>query len=259
MSKKIDFKIPIISIGNLTIGGNGKTPFLISLAKNYESVAIILRGYGRNSKGLHVVTKETPVDISGDEAKLYTNALSNAIVIVSEDRSKAILKAIKMGCKIIFLDDGFSKSFIKKFDVLIRPKIEPKLPFCLPSGAYREPKFLYNSANLVVRESDDFKRVVTIKNETKNMILVTAISKPQRLDEYLPKVKAKIYFEDHYMYKKEELLELIQKYKASSILTTSKDEVKMRDFNLPLSILDLHVDINPNIKNKINEYLYNFR
>lgn len=259
MAKPKDFNIPIISIGNLTVGGSGKTPFLISLANEYEEVAIILRGYGRNSSGLHVVTKDTDVNISADEAKLYATSLPKALVIVSEDRIKAINEAKKRGAKIIFLDDGFSKSHIKKFDILLRPKNEPKLPFCLPSGAYREPKWLYKKADLVVNEEKDFKRVVRVKNPTSDMILVTAISKPKRLDEFLPEVKTKIYFEDHYMYKKEELVELIKKYNATSILTTTKDEVKIKDFNLPLSILDLHVEINENIKKKINQYLANFR
>ena len=257
-AKPKDFKTPIVSIGNLTVGGSGKTPFLIALAKDYKNVAIILRGYGRDSKGLHVVTHLTHVNISGDEAKLYINSLPKALVIVSEDRVKAIEEAKKRGAKIIFLDDGFSKAQIKKFDILLRPKPEPKLPFCLPSGAYREPKSLYKKADLVACEEKDYKRVVKIVNQTSKMILVTAISKPKRLDNFLPNVEAKIYFEDHHMYKKEELEKLIKKYKATSILTTTKDEVKLKEFNLPLSILDLHVEINDDIKKKINQYLANF-
>ncbi len=262
-SRKIDFNIPIISIGNLTIGGNGKTPLTIELAKNYENCAIILRGYKRKSKGLVVVSTDGKIlcDISqsGDEAMLYAKSLPNATVIVCENRNNAIKYVKSTTCNVIFLDDGFSKSYIKKFDILIKPKIEPTLPFCLPSGAYREPRYLYNSADLLVIEDIDFKRIVKVINPTKEMILITGISKPKRLDEFLPKnIKEKIYFEDHHHFTKEELKTLIQKYKATSILTTSKDAVKMEKFGLNLSILELKLELNPQIKSKINSFLSNF-
>ncbi len=259
-SKKVKPPIPVVSIGNLTIGGSGKTPFLISLVKEYKNIAIVLRGYGRDSTGLHVVTCTTDIKISGDEAMLYALSLPNATVIVSEDRLEAIDYAHKLGLKAVFLDDGFSKSFIKKFDILIRPNPEPKLNFTLPSGAYREPKFLYKNADLIVEENIDFKREVTLKKPTEKMLLITAISKPQRLDKYLPKnLVGKIHFIDHYMYTKKELEDLMKKHTATSILTTQKDMVKMREFDLKLSILELHVEINSNIKDKVNEYLANFR
>jgi len=254
--KKVKPSIPVVSIGNLTIGGSGKTPFLISLAYEYKDIAIVLRGYGRNSSGLHVVTCNTDIKTSGDEAMLYALSLPNATIIVSEDRLEAIEYAYKVGLKAVFLDDGFSKSFIKKFDILIRPNPEPKFNFTLPSGAYREPKFLYKNANLVVEENIDFKREVTLKNPTQKMLLVTAISKPQRLEKYLPKnLVGKIHFIDHYMYTKKELEELIKKHSATSILTTQKDMVKMKEFGLKLSILELHVEINSEVKNQINEYI----
>ncbi len=255
-SKKIKPPIPVVSIGNLTIGGSGKTPFLISLAKDYKNIAIILRGYGRSSTGLHVVTKSTKIETSGDEAMLYALSLPNAIVIVSEDRLKAINYAHELGCKAVFLDDGFSKSCIKKFDILLRPNPEPKFNFTLPSGAYREPKFLYKNADLIAEENIDFTRVVTLENTTEHMLLVTAISKPKRLDKYLPKnLVGKIHFIDHYMYTKNELKELMKKHHATSILTTEKDMVKMKEFGLPLSILSLHVEINPKIKKQVKNYI----
>ena len=246
-AKPKDFGIDIISIGNLIVGGSGKTPFTIAYAKDKKNIAIILRGYGRESHGLYIVSDGkkilTETKISGDEAMLIATSLPNAIVIVSEDRVEAILKAKELNAKKIILDDGFSKSNIKKFDILLKPKNEPKNRFCLPSGGYREPYFFYKKANLVLQEDIDFKRVVTIKNQTSKMILVTAISKPKRLNEFLPKnVIEKIYFPDHYYFKKKELEELMQKYEADSILTTQKDEIKMREFNLNLSIMELELE-----------------
>ena len=163
----MEFGVPVISIGNLIVGGSGKTPFAIYLAKNRDNVCVILRGYGRVSKGLHVVSKHgrilENVEISGDEAMLLAQALPRATVIVSIDRAEAIKKAKEMGCKLIILDDGFSKVNIKKFDILLRPKKEPENVFCLPSGGYREPKMMYSVANMVLKEGIDFQRFVTYK------------------------------------------------------------------------------------------------
>ena len=123
LQKEEDFNIPIVSVGNLNVGGNGKTPLVTSLASNYDKSAIILRGYGRKSRGLYVVNDGVKilcdVDTSGDEARIYADKLPSCIVIVSEDRKKAILKAKEMGAKMIFLDDAYSKHNIKKLDLLI--------------------------------------------------------------------------------------------------------------------------------------------
>jgi tetraacyldisaccharide 4'-kinase len=68
-----DKQIPIISIGNIIVGGSGKTPFTIALANKLENVAVVLRGYGRKSKGCIVVSKNGEilenVKVSGDEAQ----------------------------------------------------------------------------------------------------------------------------------------------------------------------------------------------
>ena len=256
-AKPKDFDIPIISVGNLIVGGSGKTPFVITIAKKMQNVAIILRGYGRKSKGLFVVSDGKNIlqnsKIAGDEAILLSVSVPKAIVIVSENRLKAIKKAKKMGAKTIILDDGFSKSNIKKFDILLKNEIEPKNKFLLPSGGYREPYSFYNKANLVLKEGVDFKREVKIKNPTDKMLLITAISKPKRLNKFLPpKVIKKIYYPDHYFFAKDELINLMQKYKATSILTTQKDEVKMKGFGLNLSIMGLEIVLKHEIKDLLN-------
>lgn len=258
--RKFYFTIPIVSIGNLTVGGNGKTPFCIALAKDYDHVAIVLRGYGRKSHGMIVVSDNGQIMCdamaSGDEAMLYAKSLPESTVIVSEDRVEAIRFAKKRGAKIIFLDDGFSKSFIHKIDILMKPNPEPKNNFCLPSGPYREPKFLYQYADVLITEGVDFRRHVEVINPSERMLLVTAISKPSRLDEYLPEnVVAKISFEDHYMYHEKELETLLHDHNATTILTTQKDAVKMATFDIPLSILKLEVEIFPETRAKINTFL----
>lgn len=269
-ASKIDFNIPIVSIGNLTIGGSGKTPITIELAKNFKDVCVILRGYGRESKGLFVVSLkgEIKVDVktSGDEAMLLASTLKNATIIVSEDRVEAIKKAKELGCKIVFLDDGFSKYSIKKFDILLKPKDEPTNSFLIPSGAYREPKSFYKKANLVLKEDIDFKRVVTIKKENKEIelpkktILLTAISKPNRLLEFLPKNIETIFFEDHHNFTKDEIDNILNNYRDFAIVTTQKDFVKLEKFNLKnLYIMDLSIKISQKVdftalKNYIKSY-----
>ncbi len=92
--KKVDFKKPVISVGNLSLGGNGKTPFCKALAREFEGSFIVLRGYKRKSKGLLVVKKHTKilcnVKQSGDEAMEYAYEEHIKGVIVSENRELGI-------------------------------------------------------------------------------------------------------------------------------------------------------------------------
>ncbi len=267
MAKPIDFGIPIISIGNIIVGGSGKTPVTIKLASKYENACVILRGYGRDSKGLFVVSLNgkilEDVKTSGDEAMLLANSLPKATIIVSENRIKAIIKAKELGCKIIFLDDGFSKYQISKFNILLRPKDEPTNIFCLPSGGYREPKGFYAQADIELLEERDFKRVISIKKDgnieelPSKTILITAISKPKRLLEYLPKHIKMISFPDHYTFTKEDILKIQEEYKDFSFLTTGKDFVKLKEFNIKnLYLMDLEIEISKNIDfSLMEEYL----
>ena len=251
-----DFGIDIISIGNLSVGGSGKTPLTTALALKYEKVAIILRGYGRKSKGLYLVKDFSnilcDVDISGDEAMIYAHKLPDAVVIVSEDRKLGILKAKELGVKIVFLDDAYSKHDIKKLDILI--DVDTKNKNCLPSGAFRE-KLWSSKEAIVLKDGIDFKRVVELKDKYDKMSLVTAIARPQRLDKYLPFVIEKNYFEDHHSFVKSELEEIIKKDGAESLLVTYKDYVKVQKFGLPLSLLDLHMEVDEKVYKIINNYI----
>ncbi len=261
MAKPKSFGLPIISIGNLIIGGAGKTPLTIALAEKKEDLFVILRGYKRASKGLiqvsHKGTILTDITQSGDEAMLLAKSLPLASVIVSEDRQKAIVYAKSKGAKIILLDDGFSKSTIQKLDILIKPYLPHSNHFCLPSGPYREPRSLYQNA-LVFEEEKDFKRHVTIENPSNRMVLVTAISKPERLEPYIPYYVERIYFPDHHHYTQRELDAILRTYQADSILTTTKDAVKMQEYNLELSILRLDIEISENKKAIVDTFIEDF-
>jgi len=251
-----DFTIPIIGVGNLNVGGSGKTPLVSALALNYENVAIILRGYGRESKGLKVVKDSNEilcdVSVSGDEAMVYAHKVPNAIVIVSEDRKKGILKAKELGAKIIFLDDSYSKHDIKKLDFVIEVKSSNNN--CLPAGAFRERLWSGKKVE-ILKDGVDFKRVVELKNETSKMSLVTAIARPQRLNQFLPSVVSKNYFEDHHSFVKGELEEILSKDNSDSLLVTYKDFVKIESFELPISILDLEMEVDKKVFKIIGDYI----
>ncbi len=258
-----EFGLPIVSVGNLMVGGSGKTPFVIALASKFEGVTIISRGYGRLSRGLVEVScnGEILVDVeeSGDEAMLMAHSLPNCSVIVSEDRHKAIELAKIRGAKLVILDDGFNRVEIKKYEILLEPaSIKNYLPF--PAGAFREFWFSKRYADAVLKEEKEFERVVEIVDTTDRMVLLTAISNPQRLDRYLPQnVCAKMYLDDHAYFDKEVLLNYMNEHNATSLLCTSKDKVKLHNMGVQLSEMKLKLTINNDIIAKIESYIKGYK
>ena len=244
-----DLGIPIVSIGNIIIGGSGKTPLtkaVINHCKN-KKTAVIMRGYKRKSKGL-VLVKDfekilVNVDISGDEA-MEIALFTNAAVIVSEDRKKGILKAKELGADFVILDDGFDKPF-RKLNIVIDKRI--KNPFVLPSGGYRYPRTFLKYADIVL---EDIKREVKVP---KGDILISGISNPKRLLKYWAKEYK--FFPDHYEYKWEDLKE----FKNKTVVTTPKDYVKLKKFPLNLKIMELNVKIPGDVIKKIDDYLIKFQ
>jgi len=267
-AKVVNYQIPIISIGNIIVGGSGKTPITIALASKFSKSAVILRGYKRKSKDLIVVSQwgrlKVDVDMAGDEAIVLAKSLPKSLIIVSQDRAKAIIKAKELGAKIVFLDDGFSKYNILKYDILIKPdkESEPTNLFCLPSGGYREPKMNYMYANHILEESKDFDRIINFKYKGKiittlpeKLVLISAISKPKRLLKYLPNGVEYIFFEDHHHYSKNEIDEILEKYRDYTIVTTLKDSVKLDKYNLDYILMDLSIQFYSNIEDEIKNIL----
>ena len=243
-----DLKIPVISVGNIIIGGSGKTPFTKAIINHYKSkkIAVVMRGYKRKSKGL-IVVKDfekilTDVDVSGDEA-MEIAMFTNAAVIVSENRKDGIIKAKKMGADFVILDDGFDKPF-KKLNIVIDKKI--KNPFLLPAGGYRYPRSFLKYADIVL---NDIKRETKVP---KGDILISGISNPKRLLKFWKKEYK--FFPDHYEYRWEDL----KKYKDKTIITTAKDYVKLKKFPLKLQIIDLEVKLDESLIKKIDQFLIKF-
>lgn len=256
---KITPVIPTISVGNLSLGGSGKTPLCVAISSIVKGGAVILRGYGRKSKGLIVVSHGgkimANVKDSGDEAMLYARLLNGVSVIVSEDRLAGIIKAKELGARYALLDDGFGKFNIKKFDILINPSYPPALPFCLPSGGYRYPLDFVKYANYIAFSGRDFKSSSYIKNPSQRMVLVSAIANPARLFEFFNQSVAQMFFPDHYDFNKVELEGILSKFNATSLLVTQKDYVKIADFGLNVSILEQNTIVCSEFVNRLENFI----
>ncbi|MBL1212342.1 MAG: tetraacyldisaccharide 4'-kinase [Ignavibacteriae bacterium] len=174
-SKNVNAKI--ISIGNLTVGGSGKTPAVIAVANilksNNKKVGILSRGYGRKSKGYQLVSAgtgpETSVDEVGDE--IYLTAMETLVpAAVSEKRvegAKRFIDDVKVDT--IVLDDAFQHRWINRdVDILIfdqRFLLEPAWleKYILPLGMMREPFSSTKRADIVIinRKFSDKKEMTT--------------------------------------------------------------------------------------------------
>src|SRR5262249_43040387 len=106
--------IPVVSVGNLSVGGTGKTPFALWLAEELHQrgwkVAIVLRGYGGSDGGPSVVGRGgealTSVAVAGDEAVMLAKRFEG-VVITARERAAGVARARDEGCDIAVLDDGF--------------------------------------------------------------------------------------------------------------------------------------------------------
>jgi len=151
----------IISVGNITVGGSGKTPAVEYLSKLLQSkgkkVGIISRGHGRNSKKTLIVTdgktKPKTWEIFGDEPYLLAQKLDNVPIIVGKSRYEAGTKMIeKFNPDVIIMDDGFQHiSLSRDLDiVLINSKDTQTTHKLIPAGLLREPISNLSRADLVV-------------------------------------------------------------------------------------------------------------
>ncbi|MBD3225031.1 MAG: tetraacyldisaccharide 4'-kinase [Caldithrix sp.] len=164
------FDIPIISIGNITAGGSGKTPFTIALAQfmqeNYKTIAIISRGYGRKIKGTQMVCDGHRIKGSaeelGDEPVLIARRLPGLVVVVSENRVEGVrFVSNRHKPDLIILDDAFQhRRLHRDIDVVLVHAGECyRFNQPLPAGTLREFKHQLKRANHVILSNADEKRV----------------------------------------------------------------------------------------------------
>ena len=163
---------PVISVGNLSVGGSGKTPVVATLARLLlamgERPAILTRGYARRrgADGVVVVSDgqriKEPVDVSGDEPQMLARELPGVPVLVCPDRYLAgRLAERQMRCSVLLLDDGFQHLPLgRSADIVLLP-VSDLDDAVLPSGRLREPLDSASSADclLVPGSDEDVARV----------------------------------------------------------------------------------------------------
>lgn len=139
----------VVCVGNLSVGGTGKTPTVLALAGAAADaglrVAVLLRGYGREGRGVRVVSDGRRVQLSwreaGDEAVLLARRLGGVPVVVGEDRVAAGRVIVeRFDPQIIFLDDGFQhRRLHRDADLVLLDSTDPFGGSLLPRGRLREP------------------------------------------------------------------------------------------------------------------------
>jgi tetraacyldisaccharide 4'-kinase len=155
--KSYSFGLPIIAVGNLSVGGTGKTPqieYLIRLLSNNYRVATLSRGYKRKSKGFILADNNSTALVLGDEPFQYFQKFNNIQVAVDEDRKHGIQQLLSQVQKpeIILLDDAFQHRKVKAdFYILLTTFNDLYVnDFILPAGNLRESRDGAKRANIVI-------------------------------------------------------------------------------------------------------------
>ncbi len=258
VSKKI-FQVPVICIGNIYIGGTGKTPLSIrmfnSLKKTNKNPIIIKKFYNNQQ----------------DEARLIKEKTGN--IIQDKSRIKAVESAIKKKFNLMILDDGFQDKSLEKSLSILCFNSEQLIGngFTLPSGPLREPfSSIKNSQIIVINGSRDEvfeKKIYDIghknikifytkylplnikKLENTEILAFAGIGNPQNffklLSNYNLKLKEKISYPDHYEYKKKDIEYLFTLSKKNNLrlLTTEKDFFRLKQLGLNEGINYLSVEL----------------
>jgi tetraacyldisaccharide 4'-kinase len=261
----------VISVGNISTGGSGKTPFVILLGELLKargiSFDVLSRGYGRKSRGVLLVEPGGLPRDFGDEPLLIARRLL-APVVVGEDRYEAGRFAeSRFGTRVHLLDDGFQhRALARDFDiVLVTP--EDARDCLLPAGRLREPLRSLRRADVVVLASgasqESFplagktvwrvRRGIVAQNVPARPIVFCGIARPQN---FLLQLRAagidpvaEAFFRDHHAYREEDVRDLRQLREhsnADGFVTTEKDAVNLggyMDALAPLAVVPVKMEL----------------
>jgi len=277
-SEKVN--VPVISVGNITLGGTGKTPFAMYLADHFLSrgfsPSILIRGYGN------------------DEDRMLRDELDGVRVLSGRDRVKNACLAVNRGADVIILDDAFQHRKINRdMNILM---LDASYPFgnghIFPRGILREPISAISRADIIVltkinrideyarevlvkklKTIADGKLIVTMKHSAlslkdvtgsvyspneiavKKVCLVSGIADPDYFSflvkEQGANISARYDFPDHYAYGQRDIDTINRKCKQQNIeaiITTAKDYVKIKELDISdiedrLFIMNIGVDI----------------
>ena len=155
--KSKSFSVPTICVGNLALGGTGKTPhteYLIRLLKDIANVAVLSRGYGRKSTGFILADENTPYKQIGDEPLQYHLKFNNITVAVDEDRCEGVsnLMRLEQTPDVILLDDAYQHRKIKPgLNILLTEYYNIyKKDMLVPAGNLRDIKSAAKRADIII-------------------------------------------------------------------------------------------------------------
>jgi tetraacyldisaccharide 4'-kinase len=261
----------VISVGNLSAGGSGKTPFVMLFGELLKArgvkIDVLSRGYGRRSKGVRLVDPAGLPQEFGDEPLLIARKLQ-VPVIVAEDRYEAGRFAeSRFGVQLHVLDDGFQhRALARDFDIVLVTPQDAKDQL-LPSGRLREPLGALRRADAVVLSSgasaDSFpaegklvwrvRRGIVPQNVPARPVVFCGIARPQNFVLQLRAANiepvAEAFYRDHHAYSEKdvhELLALKQRSEAGGFVTTEKDAVNLGGYLsalAPLAVVPVKMDL----------------
>jgi len=261
----------VVSVGNLSAGGSGKTPFVILLGELLKGSGIkfdvLSRGYGRKTRGVRLVEPGGLPRDFGDEPLLIARRLQVSVV-VGEDRYEAGRFAeAQFGPQMHLLDDGFQhRGLARDFDiVLVTP--EDARDRLLPGGRLREPLGALRRADAVVLTSgasaESFpverktvwrvRRGIVVQNVPPRPVVFCGIARPRNFSLQLRAAGidpvAEAFFRDHHAYSEKDvrdLLQLRQQSEAGGFVTTEKDAVNLGgylDALKPMAVVPVKLEL----------------
>ncbi|SRR5579871_390841 len=255
---------PVVSIGNLSVGGSGKTPFILLLGELLKARGIkfdvLSRGYGRKTQGVALVDPSGTARAFGDEPLLIARRL-NVPVIVGESRYEAGLFAEeKFGAQFHLLDDGFQhRQLARDFDIVLVTQLDLDGAL-LPTGRLREPSSSLARADAVVLMEKIETNALALSNQAvwrvhrgialdtppARPVVFCGIARPERFMDQLRETgiqpAAHQYFRDHHSYTQHDinsLHKLRDQNHADGFITTEKDAVNLGKFQAELAPLSI--------------------
>ncbi len=189
--RRSQFPVFIISIGNISSGGVGKTPIVEMFLEHllpFCRVGVVSRGYRRKSKGTVVVSNGNgicaDVLLSGDEPAQLALKYPSAIIVVDEKRVRGVAKAIELGASLILLDDAFQHRYVERdLDIVVIPADDIiNKDYLLPAGNRREPLSALRRCSMLIishcRNEEQFSRAeALLKKFGKPCIGVSTVPK----------------------------------------------------------------------------------
>lgn len=190
--KAMSFDVPVITVGNLSVGGAGKSPhieYLVSSLQPYIRLATLSRGYRRKSRGFMVVEPQMNAELAGDEPLQFKRKFPSLLVAVAEDRALAIpnLMVEQPETQLILLDDAFQHRAVKAgLNILLTEFDSPfTRDWLLPAGRLREFPAAAQRADIII--------------VTKCPPVVSAAERARLLAELKPRPHQKVFF-SYYQY-----------------------------------------------------------